>query len=91
MATGRTIKCKLGHTWVTTKEGDWYFMMFQDAAGNKTYLKSCPICFTQWVNKNVHTITSFKEPEKHEVQPEVDSGEKGSDGSGSRPDATGQP
>jgi hypothetical protein len=91
MAVGRTIKCKLGHTWVTTKDGDWYFMEFRDAAGQKIQLRACPMCFTQWVIKNVPTITNYKEPEPHEVLAEVDRGASSSDGSGSRPDATGQP
>ncbi len=60
----RTIKCAKGHKWVTTKEGDWFFLKFQDAAGNTLYLRSCPLCFVQWVHKQVPEITSFWEPEK---------------------------
>ena len=49
----RTLKCPKGHTWQTYKI-EWYFLEFKDAAGQAfVHLRSCPVCFVQWVKKQV--------------------------------------
>ncbi len=52
----RTLKCERGHQWHTYKE-DWYFLEFKDADGQYViHLRSCPICFVQYIKKNVNDL-----------------------------------
>ena len=51
----RKLKCPKGHVWHTTKT-EWYFLEFKDALGNTIRLKSCPLCFVQYMHKQVSDI-----------------------------------
>jgi len=90
MPEARKLKCPKGHIWYTTKK-EWYFLEFKDALGNTIWLKSCPMCFVQYMHKQVLDIKDEGVKDVQPVLDQVDQRTPSSGGVSGSPDAQGSP